>query len=67
MNVQEIKQAVLSGSKVNWCNENYEVIVDKLGQWMVRCVVNDSYVGLTRRDGVTLVGSEKDYKLNSQS
>lgn len=58
MTLDEIKKAVSDGRKVHWVNKNYEVICDSIGQWMVRCIINDSYVGLTRSDGVTLVGNE---------
>ena len=54
MNLQEIKAAVNAGEKVCWANENYDVICDRLGQWLIVCSLNGYTIGLTWRDGVTL-------------
>lgn len=54
MKEEQIKQSVLSGRNVYWKSDIYEVIVDNIGQWMVRCSVNGHCVGL-------LVTDEDDY------
>lgn len=68
MNLNEIKQAVRAGKKVHWVNEAYEVIMTEIGrncseQWLIKCVLNDSCIGLTWTDGVTLNGKEEQFYL----
>ena len=63
MNLEQIKQAIARGDKVNWSNNAYEVIVDSVGQYLIHCHLNDSYIGLTWRDGVTMNGKEDDFFL----
>ena len=65
MTLEEIKDAVNSGRKVYWHNPAYEVIVDSIGQWLIHCNMNDSYIGLTWRDGITLNGKESEFILDS--
>ena len=54
MNLTEIKAAIAEGKKVYWSNEGYEVIRDNIGQWLIHCNINDTYIGLTHRDNVTM-------------
>jgi len=61
MTLKEIKDAVLAGKRVCWLEKNYEVIHDSVGQWLIRCVDNDSCIGLTWRDGVTMNGKPKEF------
>jgi len=65
MNVNEIKQAVREGKKVHWSNEAYEVVLShfKSGeeQWLIKCSLNGSCIGLTWTDGITLNGKEEDF------
>ena len=61
MNAQEIKKAVDEGKKVYWVNELYEVIKDKFGRYLIRCSLNDSCIGLTWMDGITLNGKEDQF------
>lgn len=56
MTLEEIKQAVESGDKVYWASLAYEVVKDDVGQWLIHCTLNDSYIGLTHMDGVTMNG-----------
>ena len=65
MNLQEIKEAVKSGQKVYWNSKIYEVIQDKLGQWMIKCTSNNSCIGLTWADEVTLNGNENEFYLET--
>lgn len=61
MNLQEIKQAIADGKKVYWSNESYEVIKDKIGQYLIYRRLNEYCIGLTWRDGTTLNGKESDF------
>ena len=61
MTLNEIKTAVNEGKKVFWANTNYEVIRDNIGQWLIRCKLNDYCIGLTWLDNVTMNGEEKDF------
>lgn len=61
MNLQQIKEAVLSGNRVFWKNKSYEVIKDSLNQWFIKCHFNNHCIGLFWRDGETLNGDEKDF------
>jgi len=62
MNLEEIKKAVTEGKKVHWATEAYIVINPKGGsQWLINCVRNDSCIGLTWVDGVTMNGKESEF------
>lgn len=62
MTVDEIKQAVREGKKVYWEHDGYIVINPKGGdQWLIKCLLNDSYIGLTWLDGKTLNGKESSF------
>ena len=54
MTLQEIKEAVLAGKTVHWATNAYVVINDEIGQWLIKCLINDSCIGLTWRDGVNM-------------
>lgn len=61
MTLDEIKAAVREGKRVCWASNIYEVLEDNIGQWLIRCTVNDSYIGLTHRDGVTMNGKPAEF------
>ena len=61
MSTEEIKQAINEGKTVNWKSSGYDVIKDSLGQYLIRCLINDNYIGLTWINGFTLNGDEKDF------
>jgi hypothetical protein len=61
MTLQEIKDALSAGRTVHWSNDIYEVICDRNGEYLIRCIVNDSCIGLTWRDGVTMNGKPEDF------
>ena len=61
MTLQEIKTAINSGKNVYWKNTNYEVMKDKIGQWLIVCMSNQYTIGLTWQDGITMNGNEKDF------
>jgi len=61
MNADEIKAAIEAGKKVFWSNDGYEVIKDKLGQFMIKCIHNGHCIGLTWTDGKTLNGKPEEF------
>jgi len=61
MTLYEIMDAVGSGRRVFWRNPAYEVIRDRVGQWLIKCHINGYCTGLTWRDGETLNGDEEDF------
>ena len=64
MTLNEIKSSVESGERVFWKSQAYEVIKDRIGQWLLRCSINGNCIGLTWADGQTLNGKAEDfYKL----
>ncbi len=65
MTLEEIKNAVRAGKKVHWANEGYEIVLSyyKSGEehWVINCIHNDSCIGLTWLNGVTLNGKEYEF------
>jgi hypothetical protein len=61
MTLPEIKQAVLSGKTVHWCNPSYRVVRDKLDQWFIQFCSDGNMIGLTQRDDKTMNGDEKEF------
>ncbi len=61
MNLSEIKTAVDNGQTVHWSNTGYVVISDRPGHYLIHCLSNDNYCGLTWLDGVTLNGEESQF------
>ena len=66
MTLAEIKAAVLRGDTVHWASDIYRVVHDNVGQWLIHCTMNDHYIGLTWRDGVTMNGREDQFYLKSK-
>jgi len=64
MKLQEIKDAVDNGSTVIWVHEGYRVrkYKDGIGYYII-CLSNDNVIGLTHQDGVTMNGSEEDFRI----
>ena len=60
MTLEQIKQSLSKGQKVYWSNENYQVIKDSIRQYLIHCVVNNTYVGLTHKKGY-LIEEEKEF------
>ena len=54
MTLDQIKAAVEAGKTVYVGTTAYEVIKDKIGQWLIVCTFSDYCIGLTWRDGVTM-------------
>ncbi len=59
----KIKIAIDDGSKVYWSTESY--IVEKTGEgygdYDIVCAINQSRIGLTHRDEITLNGKDEDF------
>lgn len=64
MTLQEIKVATEDGKKVYWKSLAYQVIKDRIGQWLINCPSNGYCIGLTWQDGITLNGKEEDFFVN---
>ena len=65
LTLDQIKSAIESGDLVCWKQDNYEVIKDSIGQYLIRCKSNDNCIGLTWKDGKTMNGEEKDFYVQS--
>ena len=61
MKLHEIKDAISNGQRVCWKYDSYEVIRDKHQQYLIKCHMNGTAIGLTRADGTTLNGKEEDF------
>ena len=61
MNLTEIKKAIADKKTVFWSNENYEVILDNIGQYLIHSKFNNHYIGLTHLDNKTLNGKESEF------
>lgn len=51
MNIQQIKKAIDDGLTVKWCNANYDVIKDSIGQYLIVCRLNGYTIGLHGQKG----------------
>ncbi len=63
MTLEEIA-AIEAGKKVYWSNRNYQVVKDKIGQWLIVCRMNNYCIGLTWADEVTMNGKPEDFHLD---
>lgn len=61
MTLEQIKHAIEHGWIVHWSHQGYVVIKDSVGQYLIRCISNDSCIGLTWLDGKTMNGSEDEF------
>lgn len=64
MNLTEIKKAIADGNRVFWSNHRYEVIKDRIGQYLIGFDIGgrmENYIGLTWQDGVTMNGKEEEF------
>ena len=67
MTVSEIKTAVSEGKTVHWASKIYIVIKDRIGQYLVKCTLNDHMIGLTWADGTTLNGAEEEFYIEESN
>jgi hypothetical protein len=64
MDLKEIKSAIKRGHRVYWSSTEYEVIKDKIGQYLIaynRGGPRENYTGLTWTDNKTLNGKPSDF------
>lgn len=59
--INNIKNAVRNGHKVYWKNKSYQVILDCLGQFLIKYMPNNSCIGLTDWTGKKLNGEILDF------
>ena len=65
MTLEEIKQAIEDGHTVCWASTMYEVNKhDPSGYYSIICIENQSVIGLTHRDEITMNGKEEDFFIN---
>jgi hypothetical protein len=63
MTLENIKANLAAGRQVFWKQDNYQVIQDSIGQYLIKCTTNDNVIGLTWTDETTLNGDEEDFYL----
>ena len=62
MTLQEIKVAVMAGHTVHWANTAYIVkYAPAIDEFLIHCLLNETCIGLTWRDGVTMNGREDQF------
>ena len=62
MTLQEIKTAVLANQTVHWANTLYVVkYAPRIDEFLIYCLLNDTCIGLTWQDGVTMNGREDQF------
>ena len=61
MTLNDIKQTIEKGGRVYHQSPSYEVIKDRIGQYLIKCHLNDYCIGLTWQDGKTLNGREYEF------
>ena len=66
-NVDEIKKAVDDGLDVRWSNDNYKVIKDANGQYLIMSQINNHCLGLTWRDEQTMNGKSSEFYVKGGS
>lgn len=66
LSLSDIEIAIYNGYTVYWKNKNYQVVKDKIGQYLIKCLSNSYCVGLTTTDG-DLVEDPKDFFLGEMN
>lgn len=62
MTLQEIQAAVMAGQTVHWASTLYVVkYASAIDEFLIYCLSNDTCIGLTWQDGVTMNGSEDQF------
>ena len=62
MTLQEIQAAVMAGQTVHWASTLYVVkYASAIDEFLIYCLSNDTFIGLTWQDGVTMNGSEDQF------
>tara|TARA_R110000824_G_scaffold180413_1_gene360875 strand:+ start:346 stop:525 length:180 start_codon:yes stop_codon:yes gene_type:complete len=50
MKYKEVINAINKGKSVYWSNDNYRVIKDNIGQYLIHSYYNDFYIGFDDDD-----------------
>tara|TARA_R100000951_G_scaffold108852_2_gene105362 strand:+ start:2928 stop:3134 length:207 start_codon:yes stop_codon:yes gene_type:complete len=67
MNLAEIKAAVMAGKTVHWASEAYVVTyAPQIDEFLIKCLLNDTCIGLTWQDEVTMNGRPDQFFVTSQ-
>lgn len=61
MTIEDIRAAVKSGKTVHWVNRGYVVVMDRIGQFLIKFIPNGHCIGLTNLAGDTLNGKPEDF------
>lgn len=62
MTLQEIQAAVMAGQTVHWENTAYVVkYAPAIDEFLIHCLLNETSIGLTWKDGVTMNGKEDQF------
>ena len=61
MTLDEIKSNIDAGKRVYWVNKGYQVIKDRIGQYLIVFQPNGYTICLTWADGVTMNGKEHEF------
>jgi len=67
MNLAEIKAAVMAGKTVHWASKAYVVTyAPQIDKFLIKCLLNDTCIGLTWQDEVTMNGYPDQFFVASQ-
>ena len=67
MKLAEIKAAVMAGKTVHWASEAYVVTyAPQIDEFLIKCLLNDTCIGLTWQDEVTMNGRPDQFFVTSQ-
>ena len=62
MTLQEIQAAVMAGQTVHWASTAYVVkYASAIDEFLIYCLLNETSIGLTWKDGVTMNGKEDQF------
>jgi len=65
--IEQIKSAVDNGLKVKWANRGYDVIRDKIGQYLIVFWPNNYAIGLTNMEGDKLNGDIAEFYIEGET
>lgn len=63
---ETLKKAVDEGKRVYYLNENYQVVKDQTGQYLIKCNFNNAISSVFWADNETLNGKPEDYKIQEK-
>ena len=66
MTIEEIRKAVDDGKDVRWATDNYRVVKDVKGQYLIVSQQNQHCIGLTWSDNQTLNGKPVEFYIKEK-